>query len=60
MSVSMEASMDMYERRANSHPHPWQLYAEGMSKNQIAQRLNIGRASVFRALSVSQNEPRGD
>ena len=28
-----------------------QLYAEGMVKNQIAQRLNIGRASVFRALS---------
>ena len=27
-----------------------QLFAEGLNKNQIAQRLHIGRASVFRAL----------
>jgi putative DNA-invertase from lambdoid prophage Rac len=30
-----------------------QLFAEGLNKNQIAQRLHIGRASVFRALSGS-------
>lgn len=29
------------------------LFAQGLNKNQIAQQLNIGRASVFRALSRS-------
>jgi hypothetical protein len=33
-----------------------QLFSEGISKNQIAQHLHIGRASVFRALSPAAPE----
>ena len=33
-----------------------QLFSQGFNKNQIAQRLHIGRASAFRALSANGQE----
>jgi DNA invertase Pin-like site-specific DNA recombinase len=33
-----------------------QLFGEGLNKNEIAQRLHIGRASVFRALNDNGQE----